>query len=222
MDFKKTFFFGCLFVMTISYQASAQRNYGGSNFLGITGGYTIFDINTSDFVTKPTSGFLGGLSTRGAFRDDFDLVYGISFQNAKIMIEGERPTDSKREDINYTIQGVQVNIFGSYNIVKEHLSVELGPVFNINGKMKLDDDKFEDHVLAGNSMATAKDIQEISKFDFRVAAGITAGLRNFRLLAQYQYGLTNTLAALNKRDELVKSDFKGNTSTIIFGAVVYF
>lgn len=219
MSLNKLIFAGFLFL--IGYQATAQRNYKGYNFLGITGGITFFDIQTDALVTKPGDGFIGGFTTRGAFRNNFDLIYGISFQNSKISVEGKGALASNPQEIEYTVQGVQINFLGSYNIARGHLSLEFGPVFNINGKMKLNDAAFEDHVLTGYTSMTARDIQNISKFDLRLAGGLTAGIENFRFNAQYQYGLTNSLGSLNDK-ELERDDFKGNTSTIILGVVIYF
>lgn len=209
------------FLIFISYQTYSQRHYSGQNYIGLTGGLTIFDIQTDDFVTKSKGGFMGGFAARGAFHNDFDLIYGITFQNANIAVEGQPSFGSGTEEIEYTIQGAQINILGSYNIVVDHLSIEFGPVFNLNGKMKLKDDEYEDYILKGHTTTTAKDIQEISQFDFRVLGGITAGMRHFRLTAQYHYGVTNILGKLNDQG-LEKSDFKGNTSTIVVAAIVYF
>ncbi len=219
MKFKQSLFLS-LFVL-ISYQISAQQNFGGQNYLGITGGMTTYDIQTGDLVTKPGSGFAGGFTTRGAFFNDFDLVYGLSFQNSKLKVEGRESQFSKAEDIGYTVQGVNINFFGSYNIIVSHLSVEFGPVFGINGKMNLDDKEMEDYLLSGYNTTTAKDIQDISKFDFRLAGGLTAGFEHFRFNAQYQYGLTNALGKLNDQN-LENTNFKGNSSTIFLGAVIYF
>lgn len=216
----KNFTFACL-LLFITYQTSAQRNYNGYNFLGLTGGVAIFDINTDNLVTKSRSGFTGGFTSRGSYFNDFDLIYGINFQNAKLAVEGKSPMGSNPEDIEYAIQAVQINFLGSYNLVLDHLSLEFGPVFNINGKMKLKDDKFEDYILTGHTTTTAKDIQDISKFDMRVMGGLTAGLQHFRLTAQYQYGVTNMLSKLNDKG-LERTNFKGNSSTIIVAAIIYF
>ena len=209
------------FIIFLSYQSSAQRNYNGYNFLGLTGGMSIFDIQTDDFVTNSRESFMGGFTSRGAFYNDFDLVYGISFQGAKIAVQGSSPLESNPQDIEYTINGAQINFLGSYNIVVKHLSVEFGPILQINGKMKLKDKKFEDYIMTGYTTTTAKDIQDISKIDFRVMGGITAGLEHFRLNAQYQYGVSNTFGKLNDKN-LEKNGFKGNSSTILLAAIIYF
>ena len=212
-----------LFFVAISLfffqQAFAQRNYEGYNFLGIQGGITLFDIQTDDLVTKQQEGFTAGFTTRGAFRNDFDLIYGISFQSASVGVEGN--LSGNKQNIGYTIQGAQLNFLGSYNIIKKHLSIEFGPVFDINGKMKLNKEEYENYILTGYETLTARDIQNISRFNVRLAGGLTAGLEHFRVSAQYQYGVTNMLGRLNDKN-LENKDFKGHSSTIILMGVIYF
>ena len=210
-----------IFSLFFFQQTFAQRNYDGYNFLGVQGGITFFDIQTDDLVTQQQEGFVAGFTSRGAFRNNFDLIYGISFQSASVGVQGMDPLGTDTQNINYTIQGAQINFLGSYNIVKKHLSIEFGPVFDINGKMKLDQDEYEDYILTGYNTLTAKDIQEISRFNVRLAGGITAGLEHFRISAQYQYGVTNILGKLNDKG-LKNEDFKGNSSTIILMGVIYF
>ena len=210
-----------IFSLFFFQQTFAQRNYDGYNFLVVQGGITFFDIQTDDLVTQQQEGFVAGFTSRGAFRNNFDLIYGISFQSASVGVQGMDPLGTDTQNINYTIQGAQINFLGSYNIVKKHLSIEFGPVFDINGKMKLDQDEYEDYILTGYNTLTAKNIQEISRLNVRLAGGITAGLEHFRISAQYQYGITNMLGKLND-ENLENDDFKGNSSTIILMGVIYF
>lgn len=220
MSLKKLLFV-TLFFLFIQHTQS-QHNYDSYNRLGLTAGFSLFDLNTSDLTTSQGTGFMMGFITRGSFYNQFDLIYGISFLNNKIEILGSNPSNPlDTQNIDYTIQGVQVNFLGSYNIVRHHLSIEFGPVLNINGKMKLNSDVLENYILDGYTALKAKEIQEISKVNFHIATGITAGLENFRLSAQYQFGLTNTLNKLNDKD-LEYSDFDGKNSTIFLSVVVYF
>ncbi|MDN3723079.1 outer membrane beta-barrel protein [Aequorivita sp. SDUM287046] len=209
------------FLFFLFQQTYAQRNYEGYNFLGIQGGISFFDIQTDDLVTEQREGFIAGFTTRGGFRNNFDLIYGISFQSESVGVEGSDPLGTDTQKIGYSVQGVQINFMGSYNIIMKHLSVELGPVFSINGKMKLDREEYEDYILAGYNTLTAAEIQDISVFNVRLAAGLTTGLEHFRISAQYQYGLTNMLGKLNDQG-LENNDFKGNSSTIILMGVIYF
>ncbi|PVW15162.1 outer membrane beta-barrel protein [Marixanthomonas spongiae] len=208
-------------VLVVSFQQlTAQRNFDEYNRLGINGGLTLFDINTSNLTTKQGQGFSAGLTTRGSFRNSFDLVYGINFTQSNIEILGSNLTDNQY--IEYSILAAQINFLGSFNIVEHHLSIEFGPVLNVNGKMKLKDDAFNDYILDGYNTVRAQDIEDISSFNFRLMGGLTAGLKSFRLMAHYQYGLTNMLNNLNDKDISEIEDIKGNSSTIILGAVFYF
>lgn len=207
-----------LFLLVFQHM-DAQRNYKGYNLLGITGGVSFTGIETDHFVVKRGTGFSGGFTNRGAFRNNFDLIYGINYQNSKLAFEA-RKLDNVQY-LNYTIQGAQIKFLGSYNIVVKHLSLEFGPIFNINGKMKLDQKSQEDYVLSGYERLTAKDIEDISKFNVLLAGGLTAGLENFRLSAQYHYGLLNTFAPLNSK-ELERNDFKGHATAVLLAAVVYY
>lgn len=218
-----TFVTFCLLITLTTY---AQRNYDHYNRLGIAGGFNLFDINTSDLITSQESGFMVGFTTRGSFRNQFDLIYGLSFINNRVGIEGFNPSAGTnqvldRQSMKYTLQAVQVNFQGSLNIIRHHLSLEFGPILNVNGKLKLDKDEFENYIVTGYNTVRAGDLEDVSKVNVRVMGGITAGLENFRLTAQYQYGVTNILKNLNDK-ELEFNDFEGNTSTLVFGAIFYF
>lgn len=204
-------------------QSFAQRNFEDYNRIGITGGFTLFDITTSDLVTEQGQGFEGGFTTRGAFRNAFDLIYGLSFFNSSIGVKGSVGPNGLGDTqfVKYQIQAAQIGLLGSYNIVKNHLSVEFGPILNVNGKMKLDTDRYQDYILEGYTTLRAQDIQDINRINFRVAGGLTAGLRSFRVGVLYQYGVTNMLGRLNDK-KLEKTTFKGNSSTIIFAGTLYF
>lgn len=218
MSLKNIFFVTLLFLFT--KEALSQRNYDGSNYLSITGGYTMFDIMTSDFNTKQAGGFIGGFSTRGAFRNDFDMIFGLNYFTNNIEIFGAASA-TETQYIDYNLQGVQIYMLGSYNIIQNHLSLEFGPVLNISGKLDLKTEAFEDYIIDGYTSLTAKDIQEVSPVNFHLQGGITGGIKNFRVSAQYQYGVTNMLGKLNKND-LEYDNFKGNSSLILLAGTFYF
>ncbi len=222
MSLKNLLIVTLLFLFT--QEVISQRNYDGSNFLGISGGYTLFDIMTSDLNTKQSGGFLGGFSTRGAFRNEFDLIFGLNYFSNNVEILGaESPSDthSDTQYIDYHLQGVQLYALGSYNIINNHLSLEFGPILNISSKLNLKTEQFEDYILEGYTTLEAKDIQDTAPINFHLQGGITGGLRNFRVSVQYQYGVTNMLGKLNK-NELEYDNFKGNSSLILLAGTFYF
>ncbi len=205
------------------FSSYAQRNFDEYNRLGLQGGISLFDINTSNFITEQQTGFTAGFTTRGSFRGNFDLIYGLSFFSNKVGVFGAPLTTSPldKQFIDYTIPGVQVNFLGSYNIVKHHFSLEFGPVLNVNGKMKVNSEQLENYILEGYTTLRAKDIEDISPINFHVMGGATVGLESFRLSAQYQYGVTNMFSKLDDKN-LEGGSFEGNASMIVLLAVVYF
>lgn len=220
MSLLKPIFVTVLFLFVIQFGYS-QRNYDGYNKLGITGGVSFFNINTTDLITEQGTSFFGGFTARGAFRNQFDLIYGVNFISSNIGVSARDISGLDQQSLEYVIQGAQINFLGSFNIVRNHLSFEFGPLLQVNGKMKLQSDRFEGYIIDGYNTITARDIEDITKVNFRVLGGITAGIEGFRLSAQYQYGVTNMLSALNDKN-LENTNFKGNSSTIVLGAVIYF
>jgi hypothetical protein len=219
----KNFLFVTFFLFTFQLIV-AQRNYENYNRLGLNGGFTISNISTDDLITTAGDGFIAGFTTRGSFRNNFDLIYGLSFvsEQVKVLAKGVSPSNGINEQfLEYTVSGAQLNFLGSYNIVKHHLSVEFGPILQVNGKMKLQQERFGEYIIDGYTTLRAEDIQDISKIGLRAMGGITAGLESFRISAQYHYGVTNILNKLNDQS-LENSNFEGHTSTILIAAVVYF
>lgn len=219
MSLKKAIF--VTFLVFSFQQMDAQRNFEEYNRLGLTGGFTFFDISTSNFETEQGQGFEGGFTTRGSFRGSFDLIYGISFYNNKIGIRGNDLLKTDPQSIKYQIQSAQIGLLGSLNIVKHHFSLEFGPILNVNGKMNLDNERYSDYILDGYTTLTANDIQDINRINFHVAGGITAGLKSFRLSALYQYGVTNIFDKFNDKN-FENTDFEGHSSTITLAATIYF
>lgn len=208
---------------------TAQRNYDQYNLIGLSGGLSISDIQTDNFTTESGGGYYFAFNTRGAFYNNFDMIYGIGFLQSEVGILGRDLTGVNTtfgtQSIDYEMQSAQIKLLLSYNFIRDYLSVELGPVLNVNGKLKLKRQGFDEYVLDGYQTLTAADIQDVSRVHARVAVGATAGIANFRLSAQYQYGLTNQFGRLNDQEGLEQStqgDFKGNSSNLLLMAVFYF
>ena len=212
-----------LLVVTVAIlfiqQSFAQRNYDEYNRLGLQAGLSFTDITTSNFTTEQGSGFIGGFTSRGSFRGIFDLIYGINFVSAKVGILAQN--GGQDVFVDYTVQGAQINFLGSVNIVKHHLSLEFGPVLNVNGKLRLNSERQENYLLDGYEELKAGDIQDIGPINFHVLGGITAGMEDFRVYGHYQYGVTNMLSSLNDNG-LEEDNFEGHMSMLTVGAVFYF
>lgn len=203
----------------------AQRNFNEYNHIGIYGGVTQMDLQTNNFVTEQGTGFAAGFVTRGDVYNNFDMEYGITFMQNQVGILGRNPNTLQEQFIDYTLPSTQIRLLGGYNIIRHHLSIDAGPILNVNGRLK-PQSGLEEYILDGYTNLRASDLENVSRIHFHVAAGITAGLENFKLNVQYQYGVTNLFSRFQDsealQNEAPDGGFKANTSTLIFGAYILF
>ena len=95
-----------------------------------------------------------------------------------------------------------------------------------NEKLQLKDKDQGAFYVKNYTNLLAKDITDISKFNFDGAVGLTGGFGFIKLRAQYIYGFTNILNKLNDKDldttGFGSSKFKGNQSMWVFGLMLSF
>lgn len=218
-------------VLVLTFQQSfSQHRFEEYNFLGVSGGYVQFDIITDNFVTEQSSGFMGGFTTRGSVYNRLDLIYGVEFFNTDVGVLGRdlaNPANNFNEQfVDYTLQSAQIKLLASMNFIRHSLTLEAGPILNVNGRMKLKRSGFEDFTLDGFENLKASDIENVSRVNLRVTGGLSTGIRNFRLGAHYQYGVTNLFNRFNDNENIEQPkdgiEFEGHTSTLVFSAVIYF
>lgn len=197
---------------------SAQYEYKDSNMIGLFGGINQTDLNTDNFETKAGSGWNVGLSVRGNFYNNFDMVYAMQFSENQFGVGTVNPLTLQAQEVDYKIQGVKIMLTPSYNIIYNHLSIEAGPVLQINGKLKYDED-YENNVIDG-TVATVQDLEDVSSFNVLGAVGITAGVRHVRLNVQYQYGFNNFLSQVE--EEPFGKKVKGNLGILTGNLILYF
>lgn len=200
-----------LFTTTIGF---AQYGYRDSNMIGITLGLNQFSVNTSDFDAKPGTGWNVGLSMRGNFYNDWDALYGIQFSEYNFKVATVTPNMQERET-NLKLPCANITFQLSYKIIENHLSVEFGPVVQINGKLAVEKTEEENILISTEQVHTVKNITDISNFSFYPLIGVTAGIRNARLNVSYQYGINNMFGK-------VDGNFKGHASVINGNVVFYF
>lgn len=211
----KKIFVTTVFVF-ISLAASAQHKYRDSNRIGIIFGLNQFDLKTTNFQAKPANGWNVGLSMRGNFYNDWDMVYAMQFSENNFTVATQNLFLAS-EDVNYKLSSAQIYLMLSYKIVENHLSLEFGPLVQVNGKLSIDEEN-ENNIITGTTLQ-AKDIQDINKFNFYPAVGITAGVKHLRVNVQYQYGVNNMLKNLNKHGS--GPDFKGNAGIVSCNLLIY-
>ena len=193
----------------------AQYEYRDSNRIGITLGVNQFTLNTKNFQTKPGTGWNAGLSMRGNFYNQWDMIYAMQFSENNFSVAAK--SGFITEDVNYKLSSAQIALMLSYKIVENNLSFEFGPIVQVNGKLKTDFSN-ENNILSGTTLL-AKEIVDISRFNFYPAVGITAGVRHVRASVSYQYGINNMLGNLNNKNLGV--NFKGNAGVLNGNLIIY-
>lgn len=210
---KRYFFTTVFLVFTLSI--FAQYNYRDGNRIGISAGVSQTSLFTSNFDTKPEVGFAGGLSVRGNYYNNWSMIYGMQFFYNKFAIESTSLTSSEKQT-DFNLQGVQIRLLLSYNVIEDHVSIDFGPVLQINGKLNVAD-KDENNRLNGTSIM-AKQIVDVAPINGNFYAGISAGGKVIRAVIFYEYGFTNLFGKLNNDDDLKllngNEKFKANLGTI--------
>ena len=212
--------------MFFSLNVYCQSRLTGDSYnrLGVQAGvnYTKFHSDNLNFKSRP--GLMAGLTTRANTVNKFLVIYGVNFYqfNTAMDILGENSLESVEMDFKAT--GVQINLFLGHKLIGEHLSIEAGPVFQLNSKLIPEEGK-ENYYLREYNLVAA-DLQDISRVNLNLAANISLGFPSVKFWCQYQYGVTNTfrnldMEALQNKDSRLTT-LKGNLGMAVAGMLVYF
>ena len=200
-----------ILLLMISTVGFSQYGYRDGNRIGISAGISQTTLFTNNFDAKPELGFAGGLSVRGNYYNNWSMIYGMQFFSNNFSLEST--FDQK---IKYNLQGVQVRLLLSYNLVEDHVSLDFGPVLQINGKLKVS--ASDESKIINGTLLQASQIADISPVSGNFYLGVSAGGKVVRAVIFYEYGFTNLLNKLNKDDSLQAlnngESFKGNLGTI--------
>lgn len=209
-----------------SFQLTAQRNWEAPyNRIGIKAGANNFMIITENLPIEPKTSWTAGFTMRSSFYESFQLIYGLNFYDLNVSMAGREklPPESQHEEIKFNMPAVQVSLMGSVKILDHRLSVEAGPVVQVNGKLEPQQNK-ELYYIEGYNFQ-AKDLAELNTFNFNIAAGVSGGLEQVKFWAQFQYGLNNMLNKLNNQGisevDPTATNLQGNMR-IISGGVIFF
>lgn len=208
-----------LFVM-ISSVSLAQRGHKDSNRIGIGAGLTQMSIYTDNFSVTPEAGWIGGLSVRGNYYNNWQMSFGMFFTDSNFSIPSQNGLLQSKT--MYKMSAVQIYIVPSYVAIEDHLNLEFGPVLQINGKLTIDKDD-ENNLLLDQPGLIAKDIVDVSKINANFYVGINGGIKNVRARIGYQYGLTNFFRNLKNNDnvKLLGEKMKGNIGLISGQITIY-
>ncbi|RSK41543.1 outer membrane beta-barrel protein [Mangrovimonas spongiae] len=216
----------CIGFVTILH--AQHRRYAIKNGFGIYGGITQYDILTDNFETKPGNGWMVGASaTVDLPHKWYNISYTIQLAENEVGI-ATRPValPSQSQFLDYKIFTAQIALLMHVKLIKSFLTIDIGPMLQYNGELKLQDDQYENFIVANYDNLLAKDISDVNKFNIDGTVGVSAGFSHFRVKAQYIYGFTNMLGKLDKDDnlDLTGNDkkIKGNQSIFAFTAMITF
>ena len=188
-----------LFVISLlisSLQLNAQNRRDTYNRLGLQGGVTYGGLTTKNFNTTSKLGYFGGFTTRANYYNNLIILYGVNFFEFNTGMKVMQNMTSESQEIDFKASGVQLNLFIGQKLIGEHLSIEVGPILQINSKLKTDE-QYQDYYMEGYAIK-ASDLEDITKINLNVAAMISTGFKSVKFWGQYQYGLTNTFGNLDE------------------------
>ena len=209
-----------LVVLMISTVTFSQRGFRDSNRIGIGAGVTQLNIYTDNFTVTPENGWIGGLSVRGNYYNNWQMSFGMFFTDSNFSI----PTQKGfiQTQTSFKMSAVQIYLVPSYVAIEDHLNLEFGPVLQVNGKLGVNKND-ENNLLLDQPGLIAKDIVDVSKFNANIYVGINGGIKNVRARIGYQYGLTNFFGNLKNNDnvKLLGEKMKGNIGLISGQITIY-
>lgn len=215
----------CFLIFSFSSHAQSRMWEREYNRLGLQAGINHFDIHTGNFDIQAKTSWTAGFTGRASYYNNFQLIYGLKFFDFNAEIRGRQyiEDETASEQIQFNMIGVQANFFGSYKIIGNYLSVEAGPVLQVNGKFEPRQDK--EFFFVEEYDVEAGQIENVSPVNFNVAAGISGGFDRVKFFAQYQYGVNNFLNGLNdeglEEQDSRATDFSGNLVIITAGAIFF-
>jgi hypothetical protein len=207
-------------LLMISSVSLAQRGYKDSNRIGIGAGVTQMNIYTSNFEVTPESGWIGGLSVRGNYYNNWQMSFGMFFTDSNFSLPSVNGLLQGKT--SFKMSAVQIYIVPSYVVIEDYLNLEFGPVLQVNGKLGIAK-KDETNLLLDQPGLIAKDIIDVSKINANFYVGINGGIKNVRARIGYQYGLTNFFGNLKNNDavKLTGEKLKGNIGLISGQITIY-
>jgi hypothetical protein len=205
----------CLFVT----ESFSQRRYDIHTSIGIFGGITQTDIISDQLDTSVKTGWYGGLMTAGDVPHKwYNLQYGLALTQNSFEVMTITPS-LQDEAVPVNFIGAQLGMWLQIKLAKRYVTLDVGPVIQVNGKLTYDD-MYDDNLIPSDTRVNMKTLSEINMFNVLPTVGITAGPLNFKVRALYQYGLLNSFSKMNGGEEAY--NFKGNQSSLLLGAMLCF
>lgn len=227
MKFKKHYTLLVAFLVLFVTNSFSQKGYYRiQNGFGIMGALTQFDIKTDNFETKAENGWMASASATVDIPNKwYNISYAMQLSENKISIMANDPLLGQPEEVTYKMFAAQVALLMHIKTFGSYLTFDVGPMLQYNDRLLIQDKDQENFIIENYTSLLAKDISEISKFNFNGAVGLTAGFESIKIRAQYIYGFTNILKKLDSKNIDTtggESNFKGNQSMLVLGAMFTF
>ncbi|UJH90208.1 hypothetical protein LZ575_15070 [Antarcticibacterium sp. 1MA-6-2] len=166
-------YFLMLVLLFFSWQSFSQRYPKDTyNSLGIQAGVNYGGLTSDDLSFTRQIGFSAGLSTRANIYNKFIFLYGLNYFQYNSGMEVMEQGSGRLTETFFETNGVQINFFVGHKIIGDYLSIEAGPVLQINSKFT-PEEGLENAKIPGYNLV-AGDLEDISKLNFAVAGEISA------------------------------------------------
>ncbi|WP_281847342.1 hypothetical protein [Olleya namhaensis] len=204
-----------------------HTSYKIKNGFSLGGGLTQFDIITDNFDTKKGDGWIANMTaTVDIPQKWFNVSYGMQLSENTISTTGfDLASTLAAQDVEYKIFTAQVQfLWHAKPFRTSHFTIDFGPMLQYNSDLELSDDQQEDFILADFDTVRASAVKDLNNFNVNGTIGATLGMGFFKVRAQYIYGFTNILGALNDSDfnQTLGRDFKGHQSMFAFTGMITF
>jgi len=208
-------------IFALAPMANAQYGRNDYNLKGLFFGATTPTVITQNLAVAPGKGLTGGYISRGDVYNNFDISYAMVFFQNQCTIQGRNNNISG--DVIMELSGAQIQLLGGYQIIRHHLSLDMGPVLSFNGPWRAQSKDQELWQVSGYDQLVVEDLSGVSPVQGHFLIGLSGGLERLKLTAQYQRGFSNFLRKINNTNlERPVNGFSGQLAWTTIGVYLYF
>ena len=195
------------FLILFSQFSNAQYGWRDGNRIGLLGGVNMSSLYTSAIDSKSELGWTAGMQVRGNMYNEWSGAFGIRFIESNFSV-ATKSLYGQANDVKYSLNAAQIHFIFSYNVFDDVMSLDIGPMLQINGDLKFK--KGLENYRIENSNLLVKDIKEITPFNGLIYVGTTIGTRVVRLNVNYTLSVNNMFNRLNNQEGLVEKNNNEN------------
>ncbi len=214
---------------------SQHTRYSIKNGFAIGGGVTQFDIITDNFQTQNGDGWMGHMSATVDIPNKwYNVSYGMQLSENTFTVNGLNNSLTSGADptLASSFSPIEYKVFAAQVVFLWHakpfrapyFTIDFGPMLQYNSDLDLSNKTQEDQLIADFENVAAKDFEDLNNVNFNGVIGATLGFEFIKVKAQYIYGFTNILGALNDAtfNETLNKKFEGNQSMFALTGLITF